>query len=131
MSTSINTVVTKYAAFLKAGTSYGDALKQAAAEMRGTPCPTLLQALAKVHAAHYACNTTWSATGRAVFHTGAESTRDTRHDAAHKSWQRNVMVHFAVGDTTRNHKPVDPVAKLAKAYAGLTAAQKRRFLAML
>lgn len=131
MNTSINTIVTKYAAFLKAGTSYGDALKSAAAEMRGTPCPTLLQALAKVHAAHYACNTSWSATGRAVFHTGAESTRDTRHDAAHKSWQRNVMVHFTTGDTTRNHKPVDPVAKLAKAYAGLTAAQKRRFLAML
>jgi hypothetical protein len=91
----------------------------------------LLAALAKVHAKHYACNTTWSAKGTAVFHTGPESTRETRHVAAQKSWSRNVGVHFSTGPTTRQHKPVDAVAKLAKAYAGLTAAQKRRFLAML
>lgn len=131
MTHSINTLVTKYAAFLKAGTSYGEALKQAATELGGTACPTLLQALATVHAKHYQCSTSWSASGKAVFHHGAESTRETRHDAAHKSWQRNVMVHFTTGETTRNHKPVDAVAKLAKAYAGLTTAQKRRFLAML
>jgi len=43
-----------------------------------------------------------------------------------------VSVHFSTGaPTTRSHKPVDAVAKLAKAYAGLNAAQKRRFLSML
>jgi hypothetical protein len=132
MSTSINTVAARYASFLKAGTSYGEALKQAAAEFAGTPCSQLLAALAKVHAAHFKCNVSWSASGAAQFFDGAEYSRDTRHDAARMSWARNVMTHFKSGEpTTRQHKPVDAVAKLAKAYAGLTAAQKRRFLAML
>jgi hypothetical protein len=131
MSHTINTVAARYAAFLKAGTSYGEALKQAAAEFAGTPCSHLLEALAKVHAKHFACNVSWSDKGAAQFFTGAEYSRDSRHDAARMSWARNVMVHFSTGPTTRQHKPVDPVAKLAKAYEGLTAAQKRRFLAML
>lgn len=131
MNTSINTVAARYASFLKAGTSYGEALKQAAAEFVGTPCSQLLAALAKVHAAHFKCNVSWSAAGAAQFFDGAEYSRDSRNDAARMSWARNVMVHFKSGDTTRQHKPVDQVAKLAKAYAGLTAAQKRRFLAML
>jgi len=130
MSHTINTIASQYSAFLKAGTSYGAAL-QAAVRETSLSHPELLAALAKVHAKHYACNTTWSAKGTAVFHTGPESTRETRHLAAQKSWSRNVSVHFSTGPTTRQHKPVDEVAKLAKAYAGLTAAQKRRFLAML
>jgi len=130
MSHTINTIASQYSAFLKAGTSYGAAL-QAAVRETSLSHPELLAALAKVHAKHYACNTTWSAKGTAVFHTGPESTRETRHLAAQKSWSRNVGVHFSTGPTTRQHKPVDEVAKLAKAYAGLTAAQKRRFLAML
>jgi hypothetical protein len=130
MSHTIHTIAAQYSAFLKAGTSYGAAL-QAAVRETSMSHPELLAALAKVHAKHYACNTTWSAKGTAVFHTGPESTRETRHVAAQKSWSRNVGVHFSTGPTTRQHKPVDAVAKLAKAYAGLTAAQKRRFLAML
>ena len=132
MNTSINTVAARYASFLKAGTSYGEALKSAAAEFAGTPCSQLLAALAKVHAAHFKCNVSWSASGAAQFFDGAEYSRDTRHDAARMSWARNVLVHFKDAQpTTRQHKPVDPVAKLAKAYAGLTTAQKKRFLAML
>jgi hypothetical protein len=130
MSHTIHTIAAQYSAFLKAGTSYGAALQNAVRET-SVSHPELLAALAKVHAKHYACNTTWSAKGTAVFHTGPESTRETRHVAAQKSWSRNVGVHFSTGPTTRQHKPVDAVAKLAKAYAGLTAAQKRRFLAML
>lgn len=130
MSHTIHTIAAQYSAFLKAGTSYGAALQNAVRETSMSH-PELLAALAKVHAKHYACNTTWSAKGTAVFHTGPESTRETRHVAAQKSWSRNVGVHFSTGPTTRQHKPVDAVAKLAKAYAGLTAAQKRRFLAML
>lgn len=93
-SKQIAVIAAKYAEFLQAGMSYGDALSQAAATLGGTPCPTLLDALAKVHAKKYQCNYTWNAAGNAVFYTGDESTRDTRHDAAHKSWQRNVMVWF-------------------------------------
>ena len=130
MSHTIHTIAAQYSAFLKAGTSYGAALQNAVRET-SVSHPELLAALAKVHAKHYACNTTWSAKGTAVFHTGPESTRETRHVAAQKSWSRNVGVHFSTGLTKRAHKPVDAVAKLAKAYAGLTAAQKRRFLTML
>jgi hypothetical protein len=130
MTHTIDTIATRYATFLKAGTSYGEALKKAARET-SLSHPELLAALAKVHAKHYGCNTAWSAKGTAVFHTGAKSTRETRHVAAQRSWSRNVGVHFSTGSTTRNHKPVDVVAKLAAAYADLTTAQKKRFLAML
>jgi hypothetical protein len=87
-------VVNTYSAFLKAGTSYGEALRKAATELGETPCPTLLAALAAVHAKHYECSFTWNGKGGAVFHTGEESTRETRQHAATKSWQRNVMVWF-------------------------------------
>jgi len=93
--TAIQTeAVTAYGKFLKAGGTYADAMQAAAQSLGGTPCPTLLDALAAVHAAKYQCAFTWNASGSAVFHTGAESTRESRHDAAHKSWQRNVMVWF-------------------------------------
>lgn len=129
MSTSIK-LIAAYAAFLKSGATYGAALREVSEELKGSPCPELLQGLAKVHAKHFACNVSWSASGSAVFHTGEKSTRETRHAAAAMSWSRNVACHFK-DPATRQHKPVDAVAKLAKAYASLTAAQKKRFLAML
>ena len=86
--------ITAYAAYLDAGKSYGDAMREAAKSLGGTPCPTFLGELAAVHAAKYACNYTWDGQGRAVFYDGAESTRETRNDAARKSWARNVMVWF-------------------------------------
>jgi len=93
--TAIQTeAVTAYGKFLSAGMSYGDAMREAAKSLGGTPCPTFLGELAAVHSAKYKCAFTWNASGSAVFHTGAESTRESRHDAAHKSWQRNVMVWF-------------------------------------
>lgn len=93
--TTIQTkAVNDYAKFLKAGSSYGDAMRAAAKSLGGTPCPTFLGALAAVHAAKYACNYTWDGQGRAVFFNGEESTRETRNDAARKSWGRNVMVWF-------------------------------------
>jgi hypothetical protein len=86
--------VTAYTAFLAAGVSYGDAMRKAAQSLGGTPCPTFLGELAKVHAAKYKCSYTWDGQGRAVFFDGEESTRETRNDAARKSWARNVMVWF-------------------------------------
>jgi hypothetical protein len=69
-------------------------MRETAKALGGTPCPTLLEALAKVHAAKYECNYTWNASGSAVFYNGKESTRETRNDSARKSWERNVMVWF-------------------------------------
>jgi hypothetical protein len=93
----------------------------------------LLAALAKVHAKHYACNTTWSAKGTAVFHTGPESTRETRHVAAQKSWSRNVGVHFSTGETARSHQPVAvkraKVNAIVDVCAGLTKAEVVALLA--
>lgn len=135
MQSSINTqaVAAKYAAFLKAGTSYGDALRSAAQELGGTPCSTLLEALAKVHAKHYGCNYTWDGQGRAVFFSGSESTRETRHDAARMSWSRNVMVHFSVATkpVTRKHVVVSQrkVDAIVGVMAGLTKAEVNALLA--
>jgi hypothetical protein len=122
-----NKVIADYRAFLKAGTDYGNALRDAAKSLGGTPCPTLLEGLAKVHAEAYKCNYTWSSSGRAVFHTGAESTRDTRQDSARQSWQRNVMVHFKTNESFKAE--VDVVAKMIKAMEKLTPAQRRKVLA--
>ena len=115
--------VNAYRKFLKAGGTYADAMQAAAKALGGTPCPTLLDALAAVHAEKYKCAFTWNASGSAVFHTGAESTRESRHDAAHKSWQRNVMVWFIKAD-----KPKKP-AKSQRLTAEARQAAKD-FLAM-
>lgn len=85
--------VNAYAKFLQAGMSYGEAMREAAKELGDTPCITLLEALAKVHATKYGCNYT-NNEGRFVFHDGKESTRETRNIAAFQSWRRNVMVWF-------------------------------------
>lgn len=98
--------INAYAKFLDAGQSYGEAMQAAAKSLGGTPCSTFLGELAVIHAAKYKCNYTWDGQGRAVFYTGAESTRETRHDAARMSWKRNVMVWF---------KSDKPKAKPAKA----------------
>jgi hypothetical protein len=94
LTTTQTNAVNAYREFLKAGVSYGEAMQAAAKSLGGTPCPTLLEALAKVHATKYKCNYTWNATGGAVFYDGAESTRDTRNESARKSWERNVMAWF-------------------------------------
>ena len=118
--TAIQTkAVTAYGDFLASGMTYGDAMRAAAKELGGTPCPTLLGELAAVHATKYACSYTWDGQGRAVFFNGEESTRETRNDAARKSWSRNVMVWFT---PEREAKPVQSmrlsadVRAAAKAY---------------
>ena len=115
--------VTAYGEFLKAGGSYADAMQAAAKSLGGTPCPTLLDALAAVHAEKYKCNYTWNTSGSAVFYTGTESTRETRMDGARKSWDRNVMVWF-----TAERKAKKPV-KSARLTAEARQAAKD-FLAM-
>lgn len=119
LTTTQTNAVNAYAKFLDAGASYGDAMKAAAKSLGDTPCITLLNELAKVHAAKYGCSYTWSATGTAVFFTGEKSTRETRHGAAFQSWRRNVMVWFT---PEREAKPAKAmrlskdVRALAEAY---------------
>ena len=120
LTTKQTNAVNAYGKFLQAGITYGEAMRQAAAELGGTPCPTFLEALAAKHAAKYGCSYTWNATGSAVFYNGTESTRETRNDSARKSWERNVMVWFKAPATPKAkpaHQRITPDArKAAKAY---------------
>ena len=118
LTTTQTNAVNAYAKFLDAGQSYGDAMRAAAQSLGGTPCPTFLGELAKVHAAKYECNYTWDGQGRAVFFDGEESTRETRNDAARKSWARNVMVWFT---PEREAKPVKSMRLSAEARAAAKA----------
>ena len=111
--------VTAYGDFLASGMTYGDAMREAAKSLGGTPCPTFLGALAAVHATKYKCAFTWDGKGKAVFFNGAESTRETRNDAARKSWDRNVMVWFTPEKTKAPAKSMrlsPDVRAAAKAY---------------
>lgn len=111
----INKAVTDYAEFLRAGASYGASMQALAKALGGTPCPTALERLAAVHAEKYKCDYTWDGKGRAVFFNGAESTRETRNDAARKSWGRNVMVWF----TPEKPKAAQSHARVSKAHRDL------------
>ena len=110
--TATQTAVKAYSDFLTAGISYGEAMREAAKSLGGTACPTFLGELAAVHATKYACSFTWDGQGRAVFFDGEESTRETRNDAARKSWSRNVMVWFT---PEREAKPVKAMRLSAEA----------------
>ena len=123
--TTIQTkAVNAYAAFLDSGMAYGEAMKAAAKALGDTPCITLLEELAKVHAKRYSCNYTWSASGTAVFYTGEESTRETRHGAAFQSWRRNVMVWFT---PEREAKPAPKAMRVSKDLRALAEAYLANF----
>lgn len=111
----IDNAANDYAKYLAAGSAYGASMQALAKALGGTPCPTALERLAAIHAAKYKCNFTWDGKGRAVFFDGEESTRETRNDAARKSWQRNVMVWFTP------EKPTTPQthARVSKAHRDL------------
>ena len=117
--TTIQTeAVNAYSEYLASGMTYGEAMRKAAKSLGGTPCPTFLGELAAVHATKYGCSFTWDGQGHAVFFDGAESTRETRNDAARKSWSRNVMVWFT---PEREAKPVKSMRLSAEARAAAKA----------
>jgi hypothetical protein len=121
-------VVAAYRQFLKAGTTYGTALRDVAAQLKGASCPELMRELATVHAEHFECKVSWSGKGAAQFFKGAEYSFEGRFDAAYKSWQRNVLVHFSAPKESFKTE-ADPVAKMIKAMEKLTPAQRRKVLA--
>ena len=119
LTTIQSDAITAYEQYLTAGISYGEAMRKAAKSLGGTPCPTFLGELAAVHATKYACSFTWDGKGQAVFFNGEESTRETRNDAARKSWSRNVMVWFTPERETKPAKSTRLTAEArqaAKAY---------------
>ena len=56
--TKLNAATKAYGEYLKAGTKYGEAMREAIEALGDTPCITLLEPLAKVHTAKYECNYT-------------------------------------------------------------------------
>jgi hypothetical protein len=94
LTATLQKALIDYKRFLDAGASYAASMRAAAKSLGETPCPTFIKELAQIHAAKFQCSYTWNKSGAAVFHTGEESTRDTRHHAATKSWQRNVAPWF-------------------------------------
>ena len=123
-------IVSTYSKFLKAGTTYGAAMQTLCSELGDTPCPELLSELAAVHAKHYACNLSWSASGKAVFFDGEKSTRETQRRDALNSWNRNVMAFFTPAKA-KSVKSADPVAALLKKFNELTKSEQKRFFACL
>ena len=124
---TITTIVASYITFIEAGTSYGTALSAYAAQA-DCDADALFAALAPVHAKKFNCNFSIAKTGKPVFHTGAECTRETRVGAAAVSWSRNVQVHFTMTDA-KPKAANDPVAALLKAYAKLSGKDAKRFWA--
>ena len=124
---TITTIVASYITFIEAGTSYGTALSAYAAQA-DCDADALFAALAPIHAAKFNCNFSIAKTGKPVFHTGAECTRETRVGAAAVSWSRNVQVHFTMTDA-KPKAAQDPVAALLKAYAKLSGKDAKRFWA--
>lgn len=114
--TATQTAVKAYSDYLTAGISYGEAMREAAKSLGGTPCSTFLGELAAVHATKYECAFTWDGKGQAVFFHGEESTRETRNDAARMSWKRNVMVWFT-DDTPKKPAASKRISTEAKAMA--------------
>lgn len=111
---AIGKAVRSYNKLLNAGASYGEAMRAAAKALGDTPCITLLEGLARVHARKYQCN--YAAGGDSfVFFDGAESTRETKHQAAAQSWNRNVMVWFkpAKVATPTSHARISAEARAA------------------
>lgn len=118
LTTVQTAAITAYANYLDSGMTYGEAMRKAAQSLGGTACPTFLGELAAVHATKYACSFTWDGKGQAVFFNGEESTRETRNDAARKSWSRNVMVWFT---PEREAKPAKSMRLSAEARAAAKA----------
>ena len=124
---TIASITTIYGEFLDIGSSYSATLT-AYAKQADCDSDALFAALAPVHAAKYQCNWSIAKTGKPVFHTGAECTRETRIGAATTSWSRNVQVHFTMTDA-KPKAAQDPVAALLKAYAKLSSKDAKRFWA--
>lgn len=127
--TTVNTNITSsYAAFLKTGASFKEAVQAALGRSKYLPDATV-DALAAVHATAYKCEPRQTDAGRWTFYAD-----DKRNEAATKAWARWVGCFHKAAKSTRGgatSKQADPIERLLKAYEALTPAQKRRFKAAI
>lgn len=87
---TINTIVSSFNAFLKAGGTFGQVMQQAA--QANIPATELIPALANATAKHFGATVRYTNRGNVGFYSDAEG--KVRHDAARKCWERNVAPFF-------------------------------------
>lgn len=123
------TIINTYGSFLRSGGAFKDAVVAALGRSKYLPDATV-DALATVHAEHYGCEARQTKAGRWVFYAG-----DARDEAAAKAWGRWVgpfhRAAKAAQGGARTSRQVDHAARLYAAYEKLSAADRRRFKAML
>ena len=122
------TIYTTYSTFLKVGGDFKAEVAKMLGKKQHLPVD-VIDRLADVHASRYGVQRRMTAGGRSTFYKdGKRETTSTR------AWERWVgcfdpRAKDARGGATS--KQVDPVEKLFGAYNALTAAQKRRFKALI
>lgn len=122
---TVHTITTSYAAFLKTGASFKEAVVKALGKKQFLPDATV-QALASVHAKAYDAEARQTKEGRWTFYTG-----DARHEAATKNWARWVGCFHAAAKSKRGgatSAQVSPVSKLVASFEKLSAADRKKFL---
>lgn len=122
---TVHTITTSYAAFLKSGTSFKDAVVKALGKKQFLPDATV-EALSAVHARAYKCEARQTDSGRWTFYAD-----DKRNEAATKAWARWVGCFHKAAKSARGgatSEQASPVEKLVASFEKLTAAERRKFL---
>ncbi len=109
MQANINTIVTAYNTFLKAGGNFGVHMRTVAAS--NTPQPALIEALAQATAKHFKCHAKISNRGAWSFYTDSESS--DRHEGARTAWKRHVMPWIKPESKPAVRKQVDKIEATA------------------
>ena len=96
---TINSIINKFETLLVANKKWSTCIEEVVTLCGGTFEPRVLEPLAQALAKHYKVNVTINLesetiNGFAKFHTGTESTRETRHSASRNYWERNVLDYF-------------------------------------
>lgn len=86
----------------------------------------LLDAMAATIARRFKCNYKTTGGHSFQFYDGAESSRDTRNNAASQVWKRLVAKYFV--KQVSKSRAVDPVKALMTKFNALTPSQRRAFL---
>lgn len=133
------TLITSYKSFVSSKLAWSEALAQALGKKAYLP-EDVVESLAQAHAEAYGekyGETIYfqqSAGGSWYFFTDEECTRENRHDAATKQWQRNVAPYHKVSKQKGNGKVVkqiDPVQQLVEKFEALTKAEQAKFLRII
>ena len=131
-------LIKSYKSFVVGKLAWSEALADALGNKKYLP-EDVVESLAQAHAEAYGekyGETIYfqqSAGGSWYFYSDEGCTREDRHDAATKQWQRNVAPYHKVVKKapSRTSKQVDAVQSLVEKFNTLTRAEKARFLKLV